>query len=110
MRGDRRLLSAAPAQRCRGAAPYRRGRGADGLRDGRDGRTGRRLHAPAWAWPLYAAVFGAAALRALWAARTDTHHLHHLVGAAAMVYMALAMAGRPAAARDTGTGAPDSRR
>ncbi|MFB9467591.1 DUF5134 domain-containing protein [Streptomyces cinereospinus] len=59
---------------------------------------------PAWAWPLYAAVFGAAALRALWAARTDTHHLHHLVGAAAMVYMALAMAGRPAAGPGHGHG------
>ncbi|GGS17924.1 DUF5134 domain-containing protein [Streptomyces humidus] len=50
---------------------------------------------PAWAWPAYAAVFGAAALRALWSARTDAHHLHHLVGAGAMVYMAAAMAGTP---------------
>lgn len=50
---------------------------------------------PTWAWPLYAAVFGAAALRALWAARTDTHHLHHLVGAGAMVYMAVVMATSP---------------
>lgn len=47
---------------------------------------------PSWTWPVYTAVFGAAALRALWAARTSAHHLHHLVGAAAMVYMALAMA------------------
>ncbi|MDH6697618.1 DUF5134 domain-containing protein [Streptomyces sp. MAA16] len=46
---------------------------------------------PSWAWPLYAAVFGAAALRALWAARRGAHHLHHLVGDAAMVYMAVAM-------------------
>ncbi|MGW1541670.1 DUF5134 domain-containing protein [Streptomyces sp. NPDC002309] len=46
---------------------------------------------PQWAWPVYAAVFGAAALRALWVARTGRHHLHHLVGAAAMVYMAWAM-------------------
>ncbi|MEU7056102.1 DUF5134 domain-containing protein [Streptomyces sp. NPDC046197] len=50
---------------------------------------------PAWAWPAYAVVFGAAALRALWAARTSRHHLHHLVGASAMVYMALAMAASP---------------
>jgi hypothetical protein len=50
---------------------------------------------PAWIWPLYAAVFGAAALRALWAARTSAHHLHHLVGAATMVYMAVVMAQSP---------------
>ncbi|MFH8470471.1 DUF5134 domain-containing protein [Streptomyces sp. NPDC017991] len=43
---------------------------------------------PRWAWAVYAAVFGAAALRALWAARSSAHHLHHLVGAFAMVYMA----------------------
>ncbi|MFJ4468508.1 DUF5134 domain-containing protein [Streptomyces sp. NPDC089424] len=53
---------------------------------------------PQWAWPVFAAVFGAAALRALWVARTGRHHLHHLVGAAAMVYMAWAMAVSPAAA------------
>ncbi|MET8944480.1 DUF5134 domain-containing protein [Streptomyces sp. NPDC004542] len=50
---------------------------------------------PPWIWPLYAAVFGAAALRALWAARADPHHLHHLVGSAAMVYMAVVMAASP---------------
>ncbi|MEV7996432.1 DUF5134 domain-containing protein [Streptomyces sp. NPDC086077] len=53
---------------------------------------------PQWAWPVYAAVFGAAALRALWVARTGRHHLHHLVGAAAMVYMAWVMAISPGAA------------
>ncbi|MER6996090.1 DUF5134 domain-containing protein [Streptomyces sp. NPDC000410] len=70
---------------------------------------------PAWAWLLYAAVFGAAGLHALWAARGGAlrtpgrtpgratgsaagapvgaaHHLHHLVGSLAMVYMAVAMA------------------
>ncbi|MFG2882667.1 DUF5134 domain-containing protein [Streptomyces sp. NPDC048297] len=47
---------------------------------------------PRWAWPVYAAVFGAAALRALWTARAGGHHLHHLIGTSAMVYMALAMA------------------
>ncbi|MER6163249.1 DUF5134 domain-containing protein [Streptomyces violaceorubidus] len=51
---------------------------------------------PSWAWPAYAVVFGAAGLRALWAARSGRHHLHHLVGAAAMVYMAVVMAGSPA--------------
>ncbi|GLW46958.1 DUF5134 domain-containing protein [Streptomyces sp. NBRC 14336] len=50
---------------------------------------------PRWAWPVYAAVFGAAALRALWSARSSAHHLHHLVGTCAMVYMALAMAASP---------------
>lgn len=50
---------------------------------------------PAWAWPVYAVVFGAAALRALWSARSSAHHLHHLVGASAMVYMAVAMAASP---------------
>ncbi|MFJ7150216.1 DUF5134 domain-containing protein [Streptomyces sp. NPDC100445] len=53
---------------------------------------------PRWAWPLYAAVFGAAALWALWTARGGLRHLHHLVGSAAMVYMAVAMAGAPPAA------------
>ncbi|MFD5429162.1 DUF5134 domain-containing protein [Streptomyces sp. NPDC127084] len=48
-----------------------------------------------WAWQVYAAVFAALGLRALWAlrrARGGTHHLHHLVGSLAMVYMALTMA------------------
>ncbi|MEW2286737.1 DUF5134 domain-containing protein [Streptomyces sp. NPDC047841] len=63
---------------------------------------------PGWAWPVYAAVFGAAALRALWAARGAPHHLHHLVGSAAMVYMAVAMAVSPHAAHHGhgGTGVP----
>jgi len=50
---------------------------------------------PEWVWTAYAAVFGAAALHALWAARTSAHHLHHLVGAGAMVYMSLAMGAAP---------------
>lgn len=50
---------------------------------------------PSWAWPAYAVVFGVAALHALWAARTNAHHLHHLVGASAMVYMAVVMAASP---------------
>ncbi|MEU6476973.1 DUF5134 domain-containing protein [Streptomyces sp. NPDC047017] len=50
---------------------------------------------PAWTWPVYAVVFGAVALRALWSARTSAHHLHHLVGSAAMVYMSLTMAASP---------------
>ncbi|MFE5400279.1 DUF5134 domain-containing protein [Streptomyces sp. NPDC004596] len=63
---------------------------------------------PRWAWPLYAAVFAAAALRGLWAGRGGPHHLHHLVGTAAMVYMALAMAASPAAHHHTagGSGVP----
>ncbi|MFE6281282.1 DUF5134 domain-containing protein [Streptomyces sp. NPDC057877] len=59
---------------------------------------------PSWAWPLYGVVFGAAALHALWAARSDAHHLHHLVGAAAMVYMAVVMAGTPGHASGHGSG------
>ncbi|MEV0848449.1 DUF5134 domain-containing protein [Streptomyces sp. NPDC049954] len=52
---------------------------------------------PRWTWALYAVVFAAVALRALWSARTGSaHHLHHLVGAVAMVYMAAAMGAAPA--------------
>ncbi|OEJ37774.1 DUF5134 domain-containing protein [Streptomyces agglomeratus] len=50
------------------------------------------LAPPAWGWMLYAAVFGAAALRGLWLARTGAAHAHHLVGSLAMVYMAWVMA------------------
>ncbi|MFJ4981195.1 DUF5134 domain-containing protein [Streptomyces coeruleorubidus] len=57
---------------------------------------------PSWAWPVYAVVFGAAALPALWAARAGVHHLHHLVGAGAMVYMSVVMAGAPARAHGQG--------
>jgi hypothetical protein len=66
---------------------------------------------PRWAWLAYATVFGAAAARALWAARRgmsgkagrreglrEGHHLHHLAGTFAMAYMSLAMAVRPAGA------------
>lgn len=61
---------------------------------------------PGWAWPLYAAVFGAAAVRALWSARGGPHHLHHLVGAAAMVYMAVVMAASPGGHHHGGSGVP----
>ncbi|MFI9627941.1 DUF5134 domain-containing protein [Streptomyces sp. NPDC052042] len=47
---------------------------------------------PAWGWAVYAVLFGAASLRALWFSRRGGHHLHHLVGSSAMVYMALTMA------------------
>jgi peptidoglycan/LPS O-acetylase OafA/YrhL len=53
------------------------------------------LAPPLWAWAVYTAVFGAAALHALWASRRNPHHLHHLVGALAMVYTAVAMAAAP---------------
>ncbi|WP_171162897.1 DUF5134 domain-containing protein [Streptomyces sp. I05A-00742] len=51
-----------------------------------------------WGAVLFAAVFGAAGLHALVLARrrADSHHLHHAVGAFAMVYMALAMTGTSA--------------
>ncbi|MCX5207067.1 DUF5134 domain-containing protein [Streptomyces sp. NBC_00237] len=59
---------------------------------------------PRWSGAVYVVVFGAAALRALWWARAgaggphhstgagSSHHVHHLIGSAAMVYMAVAMA------------------
>lgn len=50
---------------------------------------------PRWAWLAYAVVFGTAAVRALWSVRTSAHHLHHLVGALAMVHMAASMATGP---------------
>ncbi|MBO0916284.1 DUF5134 domain-containing protein [Streptomyces laculatispora] len=56
------------------------------------------LAPPAWGWAVYAALFGVAALRALWFSRRSGHHLHHLVGSSAMVYMAVVMAGPGGAA------------
>ncbi|PVC85735.1 DUF5134 domain-containing protein [Streptomyces sp. CS014] len=50
------------------------------------------LSPPGWAWAVYAVLFGAAALRALRPALRGGHHLHHLIGSLAMVYMAVAMA------------------
>ncbi|AEW93207.1 MULTISPECIES: DUF5134 domain-containing protein [Streptomycetaceae] len=48
-----------------------------------------------WGPPVLAVAFGAAGLHALAVARRAPSHLHHVVGAGAMVYMALAMAGAP---------------
>ncbi|WP_326696232.1 DUF5134 domain-containing protein [Streptomyces sp. NBC_01754] len=57
------------------------------------------LAPPDWTWAVYAVVFGAASLRALTGARSGAHHVHHLVGSLAMVYMAVTMApGAPGAA------------
>lgn len=53
---------------------------------------------PRWVWLSYAAVFGVAALRTLGPARRTSHHLHHLVGMLAMVYMSVAMALLPGGA------------
>jgi len=56
---------------------------------------------PGWAWPVYLTVFGSAAAHSLWtirspsAARASGHHLHHLVGTLAMLYMAAAMSLSP---------------
>ncbi|MFD3502918.1 DUF5134 domain-containing protein [Streptomyces sp. NPDC058676] len=61
---------------------------------------------PSWAWPAYAVVFGAAALRALLAARAGAHHLHHLVGSSAMAYMAAVMAASPGHHAGSGGGIP----
>lgn len=52
---------------------------------------------PPAAWFAGAAVFTATGVHAALTARRSPHHLHHLVGAAAMVYMALVMAAAPAA-------------
>ncbi|WKK24609.1 DUF5134 domain-containing protein [Streptomyces olivoreticuli] len=69
------------------------------------------LNTRPWGAPVFAIVFGAAGLRSLLVARgrmegPHLHHLHHAVGAFAMVYMALAMAGAPAGGHSghTGTG------
>ncbi len=65
------------------------------------------LALPRWAWLGYTAVFGAAALHALWAARAKRHHVHHLIGAFAMVYMSVAMVVTPGAhAGHSGAGLP----
>ncbi|MER6618061.1 DUF5134 domain-containing protein [Streptomyces xantholiticus] len=47
---------------------------------------------PRWHWVAYAAVFGAAAVRAVWPLRHGGRHVHHFVGCLAMVYMAVATA------------------
>ncbi|WP_436739883.1 DUF5134 domain-containing protein [Streptomyces sp. BBFR102] len=51
---------------------------------------------PAQVWFAGAAAFTAASLHAALTARHSPHHLHHLVGSAAMVYMSLVMAVAPA--------------
>ncbi|MEV5974154.1 DUF5134 domain-containing protein [Streptomyces sp. NPDC051921] len=62
------------------------------------------LTTPAWSWALYAGVFAIAALQALGCAvRHGGHHLHHLVGSLAMVYMAVAMAAAPGAPAEHGS-------
>ncbi|MER5203397.1 DUF5134 domain-containing protein [Streptomyces sp. NPDC002825] len=55
------------------------------------------LTPPPWVLAVYGAVFGAAALHGLLAVRRGGHHLHHLVGSLAMVYMTVAMAAPGAA-------------
>ncbi len=50
---------------------------------------------PSWSWPALAVVFAVAGLHALWTSRAGARHLHHLVGAGAMVYMAVAMTASP---------------
>ncbi|MFI0987065.1 DUF5134 domain-containing protein [Streptomyces exfoliatus] len=59
------------------------------------------LTPPTWGWAVYAAVFGGATLHGLFTVRRGGHHLHHLVGSLAMVYMAVAMAS-PATGAHTG--------
>ncbi|AZM44756.1 DUF5134 domain-containing protein [Streptomyces sp. WAC 06738] len=45
----------------------------------------------AWTAGAFATVFGAAFVRAVLPLRAAGHHLHHAIGALAMVYMAVAM-------------------
>ncbi|MFD0144890.1 MULTISPECIES: DUF5134 domain-containing protein [unclassified Streptomyces] len=59
---------------------------------------------PSWWWSVYAAVFGAAALHALVSVRRGGHHLHHLVGSLAMVYMAWPVQGAAHGAHGSGGG------
>ncbi|MET9699492.1 DUF5134 domain-containing protein [Streptomyces sp. NPDC006529] len=54
----------------------------------------------AWGPGVLLAVFCAAALHAVWLLRGGVHHVHHLVGSLAMVYMTVTMGA--AAAPDTG--------
>lgn len=85
-----------------GAAGERRAAGGDalmGLGMAAMAVPGAVPHTRPWGYALFAAVFGAAGLHTLLRARSEpeAHHLHHAVGAFAMVYMALAMAETPAA-------------
>ncbi|MEU7042126.1 DUF5134 domain-containing protein [Streptomyces varsoviensis] len=85
--------------RIRGAAERRRATGGDALM----GLGMAVMAVPSgvldqrpWGPPLFGVVFGAAGLRALLLSRgtiAQAHHLHHAVGAFAMVYMALSMTG-----------------
>ncbi|MFD4985085.1 DUF5134 domain-containing protein [Streptomyces sp. NPDC058374] len=52
---------------------------------------------PPAAWSAGAAAFTATGVHAALTARRSPHHLHHLVGSAAMVYMSLVMAVAPTA-------------
>ncbi len=61
---------------------------------------GTFLHERAWGPPLFAAVFGAIAIRSALLARSESHRAHHALEAAAMVYMALLMAMPPHASND----------
>ncbi|WP_329388626.1 DUF5134 domain-containing protein [Streptomyces sp. NBC_01351] len=46
-------------------------------------------HGGGWQAPVLGLVFCGTALHAVWLLRGGTHHVHHLVGSLAMVYMAL---------------------
>ncbi|MEU6985248.1 DUF5134 domain-containing protein [Streptomyces sp. NPDC046324] len=61
---------------------------------------------PSWWWAVYAAVFGAAALHALVSVRRGGHHVHHLVGSLAMVYMAWPAQGAAHGAHGSGGSVP----
>ncbi|MFE0320591.1 DUF5134 domain-containing protein, partial [Streptomyces albogriseolus] len=61
---------------------------------------------PGGAGPVGGAVFGGAGGPALGGARVSAGHLHHVVGAGAMVYMAVVMAATQRGAHHGGAGIP----
>ncbi|WP_269856279.1 DUF5134 domain-containing protein [Streptomyces sp. RPT161] len=68
---------------------------------------GTALHEHTWGPPLFAALFGAIALRSALLVRRESHRAHHALEAAAMVYMAALMA-MPSRASDDMADMPHS--
>ncbi|MFI5618808.1 DUF5134 domain-containing protein [Streptomyces sp. NPDC051567] len=58
-----------------------------------------------WGPVLLLALFCGAALHALWLLRGGVHHAHHLIGSAAMLYMALTMTTAAGHGHGSGAGA-----
>lgn len=97
------LLRTAPRSGCAGAsgdAGGARAEGVMGLGMGLMAVPGSGLDQRPWGAAAFTLLFGVAALRSVFLARRAPHHVHHAVGAAAMVYMAVAMAGAPRSMAD----------